>query len=60
MEYCGAGSVADIMRIIEKPVESDSVCTFSVIIMYFMTVASRRGDSSDPSVCSKRIRVPSF
>lgn len=47
MEYCGAGSVSDIMRIIERPViiHTDTCCIALLLLfplvltcLYFMTV----------------------
>ena len=64
MEYCGAGSVSDIMRIINRPV-SYHLCEYlkySLLthLMYVWSTAERGGDSDSVTVCSEGAGVSSF
>ena len=67
MEYCGAGSVSDIMRIINRPV-SYLLCEYLKIIqlhfvthsMYICSTAQRGGDCNSVTVCSEGAGVSSL
>ena len=51
MEYCGAGSVSDIMRIINRPVSSHPISPPPALTHVPLT-AQRGGDSHHTAVCS--------
>lgn len=67
MEYCGAGSVSDIMRIINRPVSCHLFEYLKIIQLHFVTrsmyicsTAQRGGDCDSVTVCSKGAGVSSF